>query len=329
MNFKYEILKSLTNMKKIVFLISAMSVLAGIYPAKAQQIPQFSQYMFNGLYVNPAYAGYKENMYAHLIYRNQWVGIKGAPNTTMLSIDGKVIGGSNLGATYINDQIGPFTINSFMLSYAFRFQTSETSRLSLGLAGGAIHYGIDKSKISDPDEPLLAATDNMWRPGIDAGVYFDMPNFYAGLSVMSLVPNKTEDPSLIIMRSDPSAYLTFGGMIPLTRSLALMPSTLLKTDFKSPITWDINAMLMIVERFWIGASYRTGLTLLYDEKGDTRQYDALSLIAEAYVTERIRLGIAYDFDLNNLASTHNGSFEVSLGYYLTAAKRKYSTPRYF
>jgi hypothetical protein len=149
---------------------------------------------------------------------------------------------------------------------------------------------------------------------------------------MSLVPNKTEaNQSLLIMRTDPSYFLTVGGAIPLTRSLALMPSTLLKSDFKSPITWDINAMLMIVERYWIGASYRPGLTFALDDANikQTEQYDAIALIADAYITERIRLGVAYDFDLNNLTTTHNGSFEVSLGYYLTGAKRKYSTPRYF
>ena len=316
------------NMKKVIFLISAVIVFTGVTPARAQQIPQFSQYMFNGLYVNPAYAGYKENMYAHLIYRNQWVGIKGAPNTTMVSIDGNIYGGSNLGLTYGNDQIGPFTTNSLMLSYAFRFNLSEGARLSLGLAGGMLHYGLDKTDLNA--DPLLQNTDNAWRPTIDAGIYFDLKHFYAGFCVMSLLPNK-EDNSIMVMRVDPSYFLTLGGMIPLNKYLALMPSTLLKTDFKSPITWDINAMFMIIERFWIGASYRTGLTFAIDNaqiKG-TEQYDALALIAEAFITDRIRLGVAYDFDLNRLSSSHNGSFEVSLGYYLTAPKRKYSTPRYF
>ncbi|MDR1680291.1 MAG: type IX secretion system membrane protein PorP/SprF [Prevotellaceae bacterium] len=314
-------------MKKIILLISVMSVLAGLFPAKAQQIPQFSQYMFNGLYINPAYAGYKENMYAHLIYRNQWVGIKGAPNTTMLSIDGRIAGGSNLGLVYANDQIGPFTTNSVMLSYAFRFNTGDRSRLSFGLTGGALHYAVDKSKVDE--DPLVASTENEWRPGVDVGVYFDMPQFYAGFSVMSLVPNKTEvKTSLLVMRTDPGYFLTFGGMIPLTKNLALMPSTLLKTDFKSPITFDINAMLMIVNRFWIGASYRTGIIPKAGFE-DTKQNNAIALIAEAFITERIRLGVAYDFDLNHLANTYNGTFEVSLGYYLTGAKRKYSTPRYF
>jgi type IX secretion system PorP/SprF family membrane protein len=199
--------------------------------------------------------------------------------------------------------------------------------LSFGLTGGALHYGVDKTRIDD--DPLVATTENQWRPGVDVGVYFDMPHFYAGFSVMSLVPNKTEvKSSLLVMRTDPGYFLTFGGMIPLTQSLALMPSTLLKTDFKSPITFDINAMLMIVNRFWLGASYRTGIVTVAGFE-DTKQKDAIALIAEAFITERIRLGVAYDFDLNNLTNTYNGTFEVSLGYYLTGAKRKYSTPRYF
>ena len=317
-------------MKKIILLTGVVAVMLSSHPTRGQQVPQFSQYMFNGLYVNPAYAGYKDNLYAHLVYRAQWVGVPGAPQTVQLSIDGTLGGGSNMGLTFVNDAIGPYSTNSLMLSYSFRFNTSETSRLSFGLSGGALHYGIDKGEL-DPD-PLADMTENEWRPGVDIGVYFDMPHFYAGLSVMSLVPNKTEaNQSLLIMRTDPSYFLTLGGAIPLSRSLTLLPSTLLKTDFKSPITWDINAMLMIVERYWIGASYRTGLTFTLDDENvrRTQQRDAVALIAETYITERLRIGLAYDFDLNRLTTIHNGTYEVSLGYYLTGAKRKYSTPRYF
>jgi type IX secretion system PorP/SprF family membrane protein len=188
---------------------------------------------------------------------------------------------------------------------------------------------MNKNKVDDPSDARVAATDNVWRPGVDVGVYFDMPRFYAGLSVMSVIPNRADEPSMMIMRSDPSCFLTVGGLIPLARGLALLPSTLLKTDFQSPITWDINAMLMIVERFRVGASYRTGVTFVMGNRDfdKTEQYDAVVILAEAFVTDRIRLGVAYDFDLNHLASTHNGSFEVSLGYSLCSPKRK--SGRYF
>jgi type IX secretion system PorP/SprF family membrane protein len=314
-------------MKKIVLLLSAMSVLAGIFPARAQHIPQFSQYMFNGLYINPAYAGYKDNLYAHLMYRNQWVGIDGAPKTIMMSVDSKIIGGSNLGLIYANDQLGAVVTNSIMLSYAYRFNVSEKARLSFGVSGGAIHYGMDRSKL-DAD-PLTDQTEGAWRPGVDAGVYFDMKNFYAGLSVMGIIANRADANTLQLMRDDPNFFLAFGGRVPLSEKVSLMPSMLVKSDFKSPMGVDLNAMLMIVERFWVGGSYRTGVTWFEKAFKETKQYDAISIIAEAFITDRIRLGVAYDFDLNNLTTSYNGSFEISLGYYLTSPKRKYTTPRYF
>ncbi|MDR3287731.1 MAG: type IX secretion system membrane protein PorP/SprF, partial [Prevotellaceae bacterium] len=111
--------------------------------------------------------------------------------------------------------------------------------------------------------------------------------------------------------------------------LKLLPSTLLKSDFKDPLTIDLNAMLMIADRFSIGGSYRTGILWFTDVKDNTRQRDAISLIAEVFATDRIRIGFAYDFDLNKIKTGYNGSFEISLGYYFTKAKEKYSTPRYF
>ena len=309
-----------------------MAVITGGFSgAYAQQIPQFSQYMFNGLYINPAYAGYKENMYAHLMYRNQWIGLDGSPQTIMLGIDGDMGKGSNLGLVYANDRIGAVTTNSIMLSYAFRFQVSQGARLAFGLSGGAIYYGLNKAK-ADPDDPLVAATENAWRPQVDAGVYFDTEEFYAGFSVMGLIPNKAKEGTMQIMRSSPNFFLTFGGLLRVSEDFAFAPSTLLKTDFKSPLCWDLNLMGVYAERLWFGLSYRTGLNFTYGDRKlspeNLRQTNALAIIVEVFLTENLRLGAAYDFDLNSLTTEYNGGIEVSLGYYLMKPRQYYSNPRY-
>jgi type IX secretion system PorP/SprF family membrane protein len=320
-------------MKKAILLTGILMILCGICKTEAQEIPQFSQYMFNGLYINPAYAGYKDVIYGHVMYRNQWVGVDGAPQTTMLSVDGNLAKGSSVGLVYINDKIGATYSNSFMVDYAYRIQVSETGRLSFGLSAGVTQHGINRSKLTNEDgvidDPDVLLAKNVWKPGFDAGLYLDTKHFYAGFSIVGVVGSKTDDESFQVVRTDANYFLTFGGIIPLNNKLKLLPSALLKSDFKNPLAIDLNAMLMINDRFSIGGSYRTGLLWFTDVKDNTKQRDAISLIGEVFVTERVRVGFAYDFDLNKLTTGHNGSIEVSLGYYLTKPKQKYITPRYF
>jgi type IX secretion system PorP/SprF family membrane protein len=318
-------------MKRILIVLLLASIFGSISRVQAQQIPQFSQYMFNGLYINPAYAGYKEELYAHLMFRKQWMGVDGAPQTIMLGVDADLGKGSNLGLVYANDQIGATSTNSIMLAYAFRFPVSDRARLSFGLSGGALYYGLNKSKVND--DPLLLATENAWRPQADIGVYFDMPDFYVGFSAMSLISNRAKANTMQIMRADPTFFLTTGGMVHFSDIWALAPSALFKTDFKSPLSMDLNAMVVFSETLWLGFTYRMGLNFTYggrDQSPDAlRQTNALVVIAELYLLENLRLGAAYDFDLNSLATGYNGGIEVSLGYYLIKSKRRYATPRYF
>jgi type IX secretion system PorP/SprF family membrane protein len=291
--------------------------------AEAQQIPLFTQYMFNGTYINPAYTGSKDAMFANLLYRKQWIGFSDAPQTTMFSFDGSLARGSNIGFIYVNDQLGANYTNSFMVDYAFRFQVSNIGRLSFGLSGGFINYGVNRNKLinyNNDIDPKLANTGNIWKPNIDVGVYFDMKNFYAGFSVMGILSNKSDE-TIHITREYANYFLTVGGIIPLNDKVKFLPSALVKSDFKNPVNIDINAMLEVKERFWIGGSYRTGMLWFTDIDKEARQYDALSFIFEAMVTDRIRLGAAYDFDLTKI-SNNNGSIELSIGYYITKPKRK-------
>jgi type IX secretion system PorP/SprF family membrane protein len=316
-------------MKKI-FLLAGLISLFGIRSVEAQQIPQFSQYMFNGIYINPAYAGYKDVFYGHIVYRKQWAGISGSPQTAMLSLDGSLSKGSNIGIVYTNDQIGAIYANSFMVDYAYRLQVSERGRLSFGLSAGVTHHGLNRSKLGEEqDDQQARDSKNVWKPGFDAGLYYDTEYFYAGFSITGIVGSKADEKSFAVIRTDANYFLTIGGIIPLNEKLKLLPSTLLKTDFGNPLTFDLNALLMISDKFAVGGSYRTGMLWFTDVSDHTKQRDALSLIAELYATDKIRIGMAYDFDLNKVTTGANGSFEISLGYYLTKNRQKYITPRYF
>ena len=319
-------------MKKILTIIGILGILGGINKAEAQVIPQFSQYMFNGLYINPAYAGYKDVLYGHLMYRKQWFNVQSSPTTALISVDGPISGGSNLGLVYAHDKAGAAYSNNLMLNYAYRFQVSRTGRLSFGLAGGVIQHGLNRSKLIDDLgglDPRIQSAKNVWKPAIDAGVYFDSEHFYAGLSAVGLLKSKNDDESFMMIRTNPNYFLTLGGMIPLSDKFKLLPSTLLGSDFDNPLKMDFNMLLMIADKFAIGGSYRMGTLWFSDVEKNVKSRDAVVLMAEAFVSERIRIGFAYDFDLNRINVGHNGGFEVSLGYYLTKSKQKYVTPRFF
>ncbi|MDR3227690.1 MAG: type IX secretion system membrane protein PorP/SprF [Prevotellaceae bacterium] len=310
-------------MKKIALIIGIL-IIVSANKAEAQQIPLFSQYMFNGTYINPANAGSKDAFFGNLLYRKQWIGFNGAPQTAMFSIDGSLAGGSNIGLVYVNDKIGANYTNSVMVDYAYRFNVSQKGRLSFGLSGGFTNYGVNRTKLINEGtdiDPNLANTKNIWKPNIDAGVYFDMNNYYVGFSVLGIVPHKA-DKTMHIVRSNANYLLTGGVTIPLSDKVNLVPSALLKSDFENPLNVDINAMLQVKEKFWIGAGYRTGVLWLTDVSKETRQYDAISLIVETFVTDRIRVGVSYDFDLVKISNNNNGSIEISLGYYFTKPKRK-------
>jgi hypothetical protein len=127
--------------------------------------------------------------------------------------------------------------------------------------------------------------------------------------------------------------LTFGGLVPLSEVFSLAPSTLFKTDFKSPLSMDLSAMMVYSETLWLGLTYRTGLNFTYGDRESSpdalRQTNALVIVAELYLLDNLRIGAAYDFDLNGLSTGYNGGIEVSLGYYMVKAQRRYATPRYF
>jgi type IX secretion system PorP/SprF family membrane protein len=249
----------------------------------------------------------------------------------MFSLDAPISGGSNLGLVYAYDKIGSTYTHSIMADYAYRLKVGQTSRLSFGLSAGMVNYGVDKQELmgngGDPGDPLVDNSENKWKPTIDFGIYFDTKYFYAGFSIVGILANKRDENTFQIIRTDANYFLHLGGAIPLSEKWKLLPSTLVKSDFSNPLCIDINAMVMYNDRFALGCSYRTGILWFTDVADNTYQRDAISLIAEAYITDRIRLGAAYDFDMNKV--TKGSTFEISLGYYLTKPKTKFVTPRYF
>jgi type IX secretion system PorP/SprF family membrane protein len=307
--------------------------LALLAPAclQAQQTPQYSQYIFNGMIINPAYAGSKGFLNAHAIYRTQWTGLEGAPRTATFSLDG-VNGTDRIGwGVYaVQDRLGAQSHTTLSGNAAIKLKTSEAGVFSFGLALGASFFNFDPARIKTTtanDPAFTGSQQNALTPDLKAGLYYHTRKFYTGLSVANLVQFGVGH----LMQPRPHLFFTCGYVLALGDYLKLKPSLLIKDDLHAPTNADFNAFLLLEERLWLGASYRTRLDIwqrLPDEQAGLEAAAAMAYMVEFYPTDKIRIGYAYDrarSGFSNLAS-----HEISLGYYFIRPQGvRTMTPRYF
>jgi type IX secretion system PorP/SprF family membrane protein len=317
------------------------------YRISAQQQIQFSQYVFNGLAVNPAYAGYRGDTYLSAIYRNQWVGFPGSPKTAGISIDGLFNGhNENMGWGFqmMSDKMGPTNTSSFYGNYAYRIQldNADTKRLCIGIGFGASQYSIDGTAlqyVDENDQTIPIVRLNRMVPDANFGIYYYTPKSYIGFSVMDLLNPKNVNNygyqwnqyKFGSMKRSRHMYLTAGTLITLSENVKFRPSFLWKEDFKGPSNFDLNAFLLLQDKIWIGASYRTGVRI-WNKQGldkNLTNQDAFAGILELIANERIRIGYSYDIMLNGLNNYQRGSHELSIGLRFARKDNRIYSPRYF
>lgn len=326
-------------MKKLFFSSILFFIWAAMIPLKSwsQQLPQFSQYMFNSLTINPAYAGYKGQGYIQSTFRNQWMNFPGSPQTISLTADLNANNGLvGIGVSLLSDQIGPTKTTSGLISYAHRIQMGEDSFLSLGVGGGASQYLFDAGLFiaKDPLDPdLFFDSQVMFTPNLNTGLFFHSSRFYAGISAFNLVGRKTlEREDIALSFHDIHYFVTAGFMLPISDIVEFKPSFLIKEVKGAPTSFDINGMFLFVDRLWLGASYRSNMRIGNDSvEGNfmLNNRTALAFLVEVFVTNELRLGYAYDKNLNALENYRNNSHEFSLGYYITKKGSKVKNPRWF
>lgn len=293
---------------------------AFITKADAQQDPQYSQYMFNQMAINPAYAGSKEALSTAILLRSQWTGIDGAPKTETFTIHGplkkKKVG---LGFTVIGDQIGPKKSIGALGSYAYRIPI-KNGKLAFGLRAGIYNYTYNWADITYKDANDVYNTGNSTSiivPTADAGVYYYTNTMYIGLSATHLyngrltsVSNQNGDNAQL----SPHFFFTFGKAWALSDKLIFSPSLVVKGAKNTPSTADINLCFLIKERIWAGISIRGS-------------YGFVAL-TQIQVTDKLRLGYAYDFGINKIGRAGGGSHEIMIGYDFNIFKSKMMSPRY-
>lgn len=308
-------------MKKIWFLLLLLLVCrTTVY---SQQGPLMSHYMFNGLLLNPAYAGSKEFVSTTMLYRKQWAGIEGAPVTYNGSVHGllkkKKLG---LGALIQQDKIGVTKQTDFYGMLAYHLPVG-LGKVSIGLQAGLSNFSSEVVNLTywDPGDKVFAYnTFSNLLPNAGLGAYYYRDLFYAGVSAPFLIsydPNESSsfETSVPVHRMTRRYYVTAGGVIETEKELKFKPSMLIRYESGAPLQYDINLNMLINDIFWIGASYRSD--------------ESIIALFEYQISRKLRVGYSYDYTLGELGNYSSGSHELMIGYDFGFPVTKMKSPRYF
>lgn len=307
-------------MKK--FILIMLGILAGSQ-AIAQQDPMLSQYMFNGLFLNPAYAGSHKYWSSTMTYRKQWVGMSGAPETAIAAVDGP-IGAKNmgLGISFMYDRIGVSTHNKITANYAYQIRTSANSKLALGVSASLSQFNgrLQDLLIWDQGDQVFDQNVNgKYIPSFGVGAYYFAERYYVGISIPTLFAYQN-DYNFNIDLSKASFlrrhYLLTGGYVfTASPTVKLKPSVLLKYVANAPLEADINFSVYYKDMISAGVSYRTK--------------DAVVFLVEYQANHFFRIGYAYDITTTAVRNYSKGSHEIMLGFDFGKDLVKVKTPRYF
>ena len=314
--------------KNFLLLILFLSVVS-VHKATAQQDAQYTQYMFNTLSVNPAYAGSRGELSIAALYRSQWVGLDGAPETFTLSLNSPIRNSKlGYGVSIVQDNIGDGAISETFIDavVSYTIDVSLEAKLSFGLKAGGNLLNLDFNNLRNFDvEPVDASNiENRFSPNVGLGVYYHTNKFYAGLSAPNLFQTEHFDNSLtdsnsinFLSQERINYFLITGYIFDIGSDFKFKPALLTKVVGGAPLQVDVSANFLYNDKFSFGAAYR------WDA--------AVSALAGFQISDQVMLGLAYDREITELGGTqfNNGSFEVFLRFELVKSFQKLVSPRFF
>ena len=319
------LLKTGHSMKRILGVL-IVALIGGCFSAEAQQDPQYTQYMYNTVAINPAYAGNRGVTSIVGLHRSQWVGLDGAPRTQSLSVHSPIGEGKvGLGLSIVNDALGPADETYVGVDFSYTINTSDTGKLSFGLKGGGHILDVDYTKLNlfNPDDASFARNiDNKFSPVVGAGLYYHTDNLYVGLSAPNLLQtdhfeSSVDNAESFIAEERIHYYGIVGYTFDLSENLKFKPSTLLKAVAGAPLQVDLSANVLMYKKFHAGLAYRWSA--------------ALSAMVGFQVSDSMLIGLAYDRESTDLGDVmyNDGSFEVFLRFELFKEYDRMLTPRFF
>ncbi|SRR5690554_5846853 len=307
-------------MLKIYKYAAWVSLFLVVFSSYAQQDPQYTQYMYNTNNVNPAYAGSRETVSIFGMYRTQWIGMDGAPDTGVFAIHSPIGERVGLGLTFVNDRIGISDESTIAVDFSYTIPLSDMYKLGFGLKATAHLLNVDYSKLKlhdDGDVVLQNNINSKFSPNIGAGLYLYSDKFYVGFSVPNILETKHYNDNDIqsLANERMHGYLISGYVFDLTESIKFKPAVLAKAVEGAPLQTDITGNFLFNERFVLGVAWRWS--------------EALSGLAGFQINENWFIGYAYDAETTKLANYNSGSHEIFLRYEFFNKSRRMVSPRFF
>ncbi|MBI9042642.1 type IX secretion system membrane protein PorP/SprF [Lutibacter sp.] len=307
-------------MKRLIIII--VIVFASIEFTNAQQLPQFTQYMYNTIAVNPAYAGSRQALSIVALNRNQWAGFDGGPQTQTLSIHSPLRNEKvGLGLSLINDKTGFENFTYVYGDFSYTIDVNDDTKLSFGLKAGMTYYKLAEELYNSSEvnqDPYFDERLNRWNSNFGAGILFHSDKWYLGLSVPKIINHDLNNNTEYAALETVHFYGIGGYVFDLSNNIKLKPSFLFKYTEGAPFSTDLSANFLFNEKFWIGGSYRFN--------GIQRDLGAL---VDFQVTDQFRVGYTYEIPTGEIRPYTSGSHEILLMYEFRFMKNKLKSPRYF
>ncbi len=308
------------NLYKVFFLL--ILLILGTGQTFAQQDPMYTQYMYNTLSVNPAYAGSREALSITGLLREQWIGIKGAPSTQSLTIHSPVYNDyMGLGLSVVNDRVGPIHQTLIFADYSYSIQTTDFSKLAFGLKAGVnlLQANLTSLRSNQGGDQAIYNVDNRLLPNVGIGIYYYSDKGYIGISAPKLLQQRISSDDSTIFTDDIQRrhYFLIGGyVLDLSDDVKFKPAILLKAVQGAPLSVDVSGNFFFNDKFGIGLAHR------FD--------DSFSGLLQYYVTPQFHIGYAYDFTMTELRHYNSGSHELMLSYDLNYVDNtRIRSPRFF
>ncbi|AXP82611.1 hypothetical protein CJ739_3549 [Mariniflexile rhizosphaerae] len=302
--------------KHNIVAIALLSCTVGV----AQQLPQFTQYMYNTISINPAYAGSREALSIVGLHRSQWVGFKGGPITQTLSIHTPLRNDRvGVGLSFIEDDLGPENFTYLYGDFSYAIPTGRTGKLAFGIKGGFTQYSLDPDfRETESFDPSIYGIEDRWTPNVGLGIYWSTNRVYFGLSTPRVLntDKNTEEGFEALDRL--SYYFTGGVVVDLSQSFKLKPAFLVKATNGAPLSYDLTANFLYNEKFWLGGSYRIN-----------EKTAAIGGIVDFQISRQLRVGYAYEKPISEIARYTTGTHEILLMYEFKFLSSKLKSPRYF
>ena len=307
-------------MKRIIIIL--VMLILGYHNSKAQQLPQFTQYMYNTIAINPAYAGSREVLSIVAMGRNQWVGFDGGPQTQTLSINSPLrnerIG---LGLSLINDKAGFENFTYVYGDFSYTIPLANDLKMSFGIDAGATYYNLSAdlyNGVEAGQDPYFDERLNRWNPNFGAGILVHSNRWYAGFSIPRLINHDVNNQTDYAALERVHYYLIAGYVLDLSRDVKFKPSILWKYTAGAPISTDFTANFLFLEKFWLGASYRAN-----------GKQGAFGALVDFQVAPQFRIGYTYELPTGEIKPYTSGSQEILLMYEFRFTKKNLKSPRYF